>query len=245
MRVPTFLALSASLFCANASFAAPAQVQHISVRTKVFADKKWVESPIKQYWIQGTENARVEGLKDPGTRDPKISILTPSDYWHIDPVKKKAMHVLPDRKAPLHFQIVAAPGAANELLQNLTYGNELSFFTAKHAAKAVVKGSSGANVDEYSIPVESGFISLQVEQKTNKPLQISLHDKDKQPKLLLQYVGYETIPFQVSLFKPPAGLTMTTVTAAQLRKDRLEMAAKIANYKEKLLTDMDKKNGTF
>lgn len=230
----TLTILCALTACQAAQGVMAADMLHMSVKVvepKMPANA-WIAKP-KEYWVSGTSKGRVaEALNQEQNVQP-LTIMAPPDIWQVDLVSHKGTHVIADAKKDLHFPIFggrAGNAESAKVLKTLEFGHELEWFKA-HNAKKSTRKEKGADIDVYEVTLAPVTTELDVDAKTQKPVQVSLrHDKEK---LALQYVAYETLPFQDSKFTPPAGIEFKTMTAAEVEKKRMEFRGKVlAKIKE-------------
>jgi hypothetical protein len=170
----------------------------------------------KEYWRIGTTAVRILEAVDPKTKVQQLAIAVPPDVWTIDLSKKEGVHVvLPKVPAPL--PVFPGQGAVAQKLLGLNYGSELSFFQSRSAKKTAGQSFNGHPADLYVVPIDATMkLSLLADPKTNKPMRIAVTD-NKGKSVAVDYLLYETLPADMSLFKPPQGVKIVDAKIATAR----------------------------
>jgi hypothetical protein len=104
-------------------------------------------------------------------------------------------------KIPI-FQFLNEPKSE---LQNLELGKEMEFMTA-HAAKSTGTLLLGKKTNQYKVALNGGNLTLWVDVETEKPVRIG-YSKGAEMRTF-EYLDYEYLPFDPSLFQPPAGIAL-------------------------------------
>jgi len=218
-RTAAAIALLASTsLCCTASWAAtpPSQMQHIVIRyTEPKPEANSFGAQPKDYTRAGDSYGRVAEAPDPAMHLHQLLLINAPDCWICELYSKKGKHMLTPTNEMVRFPIFPGRGPAAKKLLSLEFGKELEFFKQQHAAKTSAKDAKGQPIDQYSFPISADLtVVLNVDPKTSKPEMISM--KHKAQAMTLEYVTYETVPFQASMFKPPAGIEITEVKVKQM-----------------------------
>lgn len=214
VRISAAIAILASTFvCAAGECATnvPDKMQHVVVVfTQPKLDPKSFGAQPKDYMRAGTQFGRITEAEDPAMHIHQLLIVNAPDCWVCELDSKKAKHVITPVNEKVHFPIFPGRGPRNPLANKLAYlefGNELEFFQKENAAKTEIKDAKGRTLDQYMLHLTPTLtLSLSVDPKTGKPAAINMNHKTQD--LTLEYITYETLPFQASIFKPPSGLTI-------------------------------------
>lgn len=165
------------------------------------------EAQPKTLWLAGTKYARVAETVDVNNHIHGLLIISEPDAWLINLYDKSGRHVIdPDPSLTVHIPIFPTPGEAKMKLSQLELGNELEFFTANQAKQSAGEVFHGIGTTRYEATVSGRRVVLWIDTKTQKPVRISLV-KGLETKTI-EYVAYEELPFDSSLFQPPAGIAM-------------------------------------
>lgn len=244
MRSPLPLALLVFACFSNAAVAAgslPTTMLHFEV--KLAEPKLPPNSPqgqTKEYWRVGNSMGRVKEAKDTAHNVQMEMLLLPPDFWQIDLVAKKATHITGSDKKEMHMAVFGGVPTDNpetaKTIKELEFGKELEFFKSHKAKKETKKNATGKTIDEYVLPLDKTVFLLDTDPKTNNPQRVGFTIDGK--TIALEYSKYETIPYQESTFKPPADLSVQTVSQDDLKKQRAAQEEALI----KKLTEMHKKD---
>jgi len=159
------------------------------------------EAQPKVTWRAGNRYARVAEAPDPKAHIHGLLIINEPNVWLINLYDKSVKHIV-DTGRSLNVHIPVFPTQAG--LKELELGRELSFFTKGYAARSqgeVIKGSATAR---YKITIGGATVILWIDVKSKTPVRIALI-RGKQT-VTLEYLAYEDLPFDASLFQPPPGI---------------------------------------
>ena len=171
----------------------------------------------KTIYVAGDRCARIEEPVDAKTRN--LLIVNQPDIWVIDGGKQQGSHMInPGPDFVVHNPILG-PNAPQPLL-GLEYGREMRFFAEAFTKNRVginsvafrdlgSKQIKGTACDLHEIRSGDYRVLLNIIPTKQVPHSIQIFVKGR-PVIELEYVEYETnLPFDESLFKPPAGMPIT------------------------------------
>ena len=141
-----------------------------------------------------------------------LFINSAPDTWIVNLANKTAQHVV-DRQPPFSFHapILFVPKAkdrpeANTEFKGLNFGTEVQFFREQGARDLEQRKVDGKECNAFSVTKGSIEVTLFVDSVTNQPSQLDII-KDGKLDRSYRYLEYKTnLPFQKSLFEPPAGV---------------------------------------
>jgi hypothetical protein len=159
-------------------------------------------------WRAGTKYARVAEAPDPQKRIHGLMIITEPDVWMINLYDKSGRHMVD--KGPsfdVHVPIFQSPAGAKLELDELEFGKELDFFKRNSAKFSAGETINQRPTDRYDVTISGGRLILWTDTESKKPIRVSLVKGIQ--TLTIEYVSYEDdLPFNRSLFQPPAGISL-------------------------------------
>jgi len=223
-----------------------------------------------EFWLAGTTYLHKKEALDKKRNKQKEAIVVSPDYWQIDLVSKTGTHVHEKKAKPVELPIFRT--SSGSALVGLNFGNEIAFFEALRAkkvdpktvatkgksAEAVLtsndqsapkamqvttkKNADGVEITEYRLPLDTRLIVFEVDQKTHTPLSIRIRSEKSGKTMKMQYLTYETVPFNPAAFKPEPNLKVENFDGDtwrkkqdQTRQELAEIESKAANYRKQLL----------
>jgi hypothetical protein len=241
MRISLTVALTLVALMAGtkSTFAAPAQIQHLKVDMHSLGKTGTNTDRIREFWLAGIDYARVDEQK-PQNAGTMSSIITPSDTWQIDMGSKRGTHIPRVAKGPIAIPILQGDRQVVERFKGLHFGNELQYFEAQKATKSSKKSQSGRALDEYTITDKqlSLAMMLDVDSTSKRPVEMKVQGLSTKTEMTMQFLQYESIPFNDKFFKPPAQIAIKSMTIAEIRAKQAEFEQKMASYRKKLLKEM-------
>ncbi len=138
----------------------------------------------------------------------KVTVIVEPDAYSFNLVNKKGTHAIDQGgTGDLHLPIVLAFDPKHKLgaLDRLEFGDELSFFEEAGATKKSGPAISGKGTDAYTLKTPAAEAILLVEAGSQTPLSISWESREGKYKY--DYQSYVELPFDVSKFSKPAGIT--------------------------------------
>ncbi len=162
----------------------------------------------KVAWRAGNRCARIAEAPDPGARIYVLSIIN-EDVWLINLYDKSGKHIL-DTGPTTNAHIPIFPpewGIAD--FKELEFGRELSFFTKSHAARSEGEIIIAAATEKYKVTAGGATAILWIGAKSKAPIRISLANGEQ--TMTLEYLVYEDLPFDASLFRPPPGIKIENI----------------------------------
>jgi hypothetical protein len=234
LLISTLLAsLASATIWAAAGIAAapPSQMQHVVVRyTEPKPEPNSFAGQPKEFMRAGEQYGRIAEAPDPAMHMHQLLIINAPDCWMCNLYEKKAKHLITTKDETVRLPIFPGRGPAANKLVTLEFGKEFEFFKQQHVAKTHAKDAKGQAIDQYSFPVSADLtVVFTVDPKTNKPQTISM--KHKAEAMTLQYVTYESLPFQASMFKPPQGMPVEEMKVKQMTDNPGKANSKLAPAK--------------
>jgi len=102
-----------------------------------------------------------------------------------------------------------------KVFSSLEFGNEGTFFRSHHATPPKAQSLDGQQSDVSEFKYDGYRVLLFVRRDTHTPFHLVV-TKNGKPDFAIRYLSYKTsIPFDASLFKPPAGITITETTPSK------------------------------
>lgn len=160
-------------------------------------------------WRADTKYARIAEAPDLENHIHGLTILNEPDIWMINLSDKSGKHIV-DRGPSLdvHLPIFPAPAGVKMKLRELEFGKELEFFAINGATVSVGEVLKGKPAERHELTMSGRKLILWTDTASKKPVRISMTFSGQTQTV--EYVSYEDgLPFDPSLFQPPAGLTLT------------------------------------
>jgi hypothetical protein len=89
-------------------------------------------------------------------------------------------------------------------LKELELGRELSFFKKGHATLSRGEVMNGAATERHRMTIGGATVILWIDVKSEAPVRITLIKGEQ--TVTFEYVAYEDLRFDASLFQPPPGI---------------------------------------
>ena len=183
----------------------PATMRKVSVRVvePEPAPGSFEEQP-KVTWRAGNRYARVAEVPDPKGRIHGLIIINEPDVWSINLYNQSVKHLVdPGPSFNVHLPVFR-PGDSIAGLKELELGRELSFFRKNHAARSQGGVIRSAATERYKMSAGAATVILWINVESKAPVRISLIHGGQ--IITLEYLAYEDLPFDASLFQPPPGI---------------------------------------
>ena len=162
----------------------------------------------KTIYRAGPHYARIEDPPDARQEIHKLTIIAEPDAYSVNLIDKKGTHAI-DQGGPndLHLPVVLPFDPKHTLtnLDRLEFGDEFDFFQDAGAVKEPGPIINAKPTDAYQLKTAEGTARLVVKSGTHSPITLSWQTKDGTYKY--EYISYEEIPFDASLFAKPQGIT--------------------------------------
>jgi hypothetical protein len=183
----------------------PTTMRKISVRAvEPKPDPGSFDEQPKVTWRAGNRYARVAEAPDPQGRIHGLLIVNEPDVWLINLYDQSVKHIVdPGPSFTAHIPVFR-PEASIAGLKELELGQELSFFRKNSAARSQGRVIRSAATEQYKMTVGAATVILWINVKSQAPVRISLISGGK--IVTLEYLAYEDLPFDASLFQPPPGI---------------------------------------
>ena len=167
----------------------------------------------------GTKFGRTEEAPDPDMGIHGLFIVNEPDAWMINMMTKTGTHMV-DRGPTFDFHafIVTLPDRtmsqsdfrtfASSTVSKMEFGREMEFIKSRNARKSLIQVGA-RSCDRYELQVDDYGIELFTKAGTEVPYQVKIL-KGNKVICYIQYESYQTdLPFDSTLFKPPAGITLS------------------------------------
>lgn len=163
----------------------------------------------KTCWRAGTKYARVAEALDSHNHIHELVVVHEPDVWIINLFDNSGKHIV-DSVPPFDAElpIFDMPEGSKAKLNKLEFGREMDF-VVKNGARLSPGGSfQGKPTARYDLTVDGYKLTLWTNIKTKVPVRISL--ADGRQTQTIEYLAYDDgLSFDPSLFRPPAGITLT------------------------------------
>jgi hypothetical protein len=233
-----FAAAAAPALCADDL---PMEMQHIAIKYSEIAQgiPDMTRTYKKEFWRSG-EYGRVQEPVNQKERVNEAMIFLPGNAWDLEQYSKQARHKVLTENKDVHFRVYESASNTSKALSQLKYGYELPYFQQNHAKKVTTIDNAIAT-DSYSLPVRDKILVLAVDQKTSKPKSLTLTRPADGKQWVIEYLAYETMPFNAALFKAPTDYKITEVTPEQAESEKAEIRAQQEAYHDQRLKEHSKK----
>lgn len=162
----------------------------------------------KTIYRAGPHYARIEDPPDARQELQKLTVIAEPDAYSVNLIDKKGTHAI-DQGGPndLHLPVVLPFDPKHKLanLDRLEFGEEFDFFEAAGAAREAGPIVNAKPTDGYRLKTAYGTALLVVKAGTRVPITLSWQTTDGAYKY--EYIAYEEMPFDASLFAKPSGIT--------------------------------------
>ncbi len=160
----------------------------------------------KTIYRAGDTYARIEDPPDARERVEKVTIIRGKEAYSVDLIDKRGTHTTTGTGAERGLPVVLPLDPRRQLgkLDGIQFGDELSFFEQAGAKKISGPIINAKQTDEYELATPSGPARLIARKGSEVPVILSWRTRDGEYKY--EYIQYETVPFEASLFAKPAGI---------------------------------------
>jgi hypothetical protein len=169
----------------------------------------------KTIYRAGAHFARMENPPDARQQTEKLTVIAEPDAYSVDLMEKRGTHAIdPGGANDLHLPVVLPFDPKHQLgkLDGLEFGGELEFFQDAGANKQAGPIVNAKPTDAYQLETGEGTATLVTKQGAREPITLSWQTKDGTYKY--EYISYEELPFQPSLFAKPAGIRYREIKPA-------------------------------
>ncbi|HYR22230.1 MAG TPA: hypothetical protein VEP30_04795 [Chthoniobacterales bacterium] len=161
----------------------------------------------KTIYVAGDRYARIEEFADATSGVKNLIVVSEPDIWLVDAVRKTVGHAVNHETDPTVHNPILGPDGPEELFA-LEYGREVSFFEEANASRLAAEELYGKRCDVREIIVAEYRLRLYVDPHRRTPIAMKAF-KDGELLFGLRYSNYQTdLPFDLSIFRPPKGLTL-------------------------------------
>ncbi len=166
----------------------------------------------KTIYRAGPHYARIEDPPDARQKVEKLTIIAEPDAYSVNLTDKKGTHAIDQGGAnDLHLPVVLPFDPKHKLtnIDRLEFGDELDFFKEAGATKAAGPIINSKPTDAYRLKTSEGTATLIVRSETQVPVTLSWQTKDG--TYTYEYITYQELPFDATLFTKPKGITFREI----------------------------------
>ncbi|MFA7336781.1 MAG: hypothetical protein WC028_08325 [Candidatus Obscuribacterales bacterium] len=154
----------------------------------------------------GDSYGRVEEAPDQPLGLHGLIIIAAPDVWIINLFDSSGKHIV-YKTSPIHARMpILASG--QKAFNDLEFGKELQFFTAKNISAAEGPEIDGAKTRSYKYSESSIDTELLI-NSDSEPLRLTI--STPQGKRTLVYSSYKTLPFDPNKFKQPSDISFSEI----------------------------------
>ena len=199
------------LFAGDADQQAPATMMKAVVRLSGPRIKAGSQAAMpKTIYRAGPHYARIEDPPNAREQMQKLTIIAEPDAYSVNLMDKKGTHAIDQGGADdLHLPVVFDPTGKLKSLNKLEFGEEFTFFQAAEASQEAGPIINSKPTDAYKMKTETGSATLVVKSGTHVPIKLSWETKDG--PYTYEFITYEEMPFDSSLFMKPKGITFREI----------------------------------
>lgn len=161
----------------------------------------------RKIYRAGAHYARMEDPPDARQQIEKLVIIAEPDAYSVNLTAKTGTHAVDQGGAnDLHLPIVLPFDPKHKLtnLDRLEFGDEFDFFKDAGAEKKAGPIINAKPTDAYQIETPQGVATLVVKSGTEIPIKLSWQTPEG--TYTYEYIVYEDVPFDATLFAKPAGI---------------------------------------
>jgi hypothetical protein len=161
----------------------------------------------RRIYRAGAHYARIEDPPDARQQMQKLVIIAEPGAYSVNLIDRTGTHAV-DQGGPndLHLPVVLPFDPKHNLpkLDRLEFGKELAFFKDAGAIKDAGPIINAKLTDAYRLSTDGGSATIVVRSGTDVPIKLSWHTAEG--TYTYEYIVYQTVPFDASLFTKPAGI---------------------------------------
>jgi hypothetical protein len=161
----------------------------------------------KKIYRAGAHYARIEDPPDARQQIEKLVIIAEPDAYSVNLIDKTGTHAI-DQGGPndLHLPVVLPfdPKHKLNVLDRLEFGDEFNFFKDAGATRQAGPIINAKPTDAYRLKTAEGEATLVLKSGTEVPIKLSWHTSEG--TYTYEYIVYQEVPFDASLFAKPAGI---------------------------------------
>jgi hypothetical protein len=166
----------------------------------------------KTLYLAGDTYARIELEPDTVRDDHRLVVISEPDMWVANLLDKTGTHQVDPGPTFVVHSNVLPPGAPTEFT-SLEFGKEIEFFKAHKTNPATAREINGKRCNGVEYVYGDYRLVLLTAEDTGLPVQLEIY-RDGRLNASIRYLSYELdLPFKAELFPPPAGITLTEVSA--------------------------------
>ncbi|MES2507049.1 MAG: hypothetical protein V4599_10110 [Verrucomicrobiota bacterium] len=161
----------------------------------------------KVLYVAGTTYSRTEELPDPAQGIHGLIIISEPDVWMVNLLSRQGRHMVdPGPTFVVHHNILDR--SAPEVFSSLELGKEVEFFRTQKAAPLEAQTVEGKPCLVSEFRHGDYRLVLFVQKQGGEPVHLDIF-KEGKSLASVRYLSYQTgLPFDASLFVPPAGVTI-------------------------------------
>ncbi len=161
----------------------------------------------KTIYRAGDQYSRIEDPPDARQHIQKLTIIVEPGAYSVNLTDRRGTHAI-DQGGPndLHLPIVLPFDSQHQLgkLDRLEFGAEYDLFEAAGAEKQAGPTINAKPTDAYQLQTPQGPARLIVRAGAQTPIFLTWQTAEGTYKY--EYISYEELPFEASLFAKPAGI---------------------------------------
>ena len=192
----------------NAQNQTPDTMTKMEVRLSGPGIKPYSHAALPQkLYRAGAHYARIENPPDARQQIEKVVIIAEPDAYSVNLIAKTGTHAVDQGGAgDLHLPIVLPFDPKHRLtnLDRLEFGDEFDFFKRAGAERKAGPIINAKPTDAYQLKTAQGTATLVVKSGTEIPIKLSWQTPEG--TYTYEYIVYEDVPFEASLFAKPAGI---------------------------------------
>ena len=161
----------------------------------------------RKIYRAGAHYARMEDPPDSRQHMEKVTIIAEPDAYSVNLIEKTGTHAVDQGGAnDLHLPIVLPFDPKHKLtnLDRLEFGDEFDFFQDAGATKQAGPIINAKPTDAYELKTAEGPATLVVKSGTHVPIKLSW--RTPEGTYTYEYILYEDVPFDATLFAKPTGV---------------------------------------
>jgi hypothetical protein len=166
----------------------------------------------KTVYVADPHYARIEDPPDARQGIHKLTIIAEPDAYSINLIDKKGTHAI-DQGGPndLHLPVVLPFDTKHQMgkVDRLEFGDEFDFFEDAGATRQAGPIVNAKPTDAYVLKTPNTEARLVVRAGTHIPITLSWSLGGR--NYTYEYITYEDVPFDPSLFSRPKGITFKEI----------------------------------
>ena len=177
-----------------------------NISPKIPADSFGAKTKI--LYIAGTTYSRTEEQPDPPAGIHGLIVCAEPDIWMVNLIPRSGQHIVDPGPTFITHHNILDRDAPKEF-STLEFGKEIEFFRSRHSMPLETQSVDGQRCEASEFKHASYRVVLFIRADTHKPFHLDVF-RDGKAFFSIRYLSYQTdLPFDPTLFKPPANVTIT------------------------------------